>query len=363
MKIGQINCNRDWGGGENQILHLVQALADRGEDVVLLAHPEGELLKRALALGLRAEPLPLRFGRPAAGAAAALVARCGIELLHTHDSRGSTLGARIGRRLGLPVVLSRRVASPIRNNFMSRRKYTRRNFRAVLAISETVRDVFLSSSRYPAEDVFVVPTGVDIGELDGVERDLEFRKSFGGTYLVGGVGKLSPKKNWQFLVRTAARLAEDGPDIQWVIAGEGGEHENIEAVAKELGVANRVHLLGFRRDALRILKSLDALFFPSIVEGASVTVRECMVLGTPVVAVDAAGTMESLGGHGWKIKDDDVDGAAAAVVEALTNRELRDRHIAGARRYAVEHYSYDRTVAGTLEVYSAAVSQGESLKC
>jgi len=249
------------------------------------------------------------------------------------------------------------VASPLRRNPLSRWKYSRRNFRAVVAISNTVRDVFLRTSRFPADDVYVVPTGVDIGELDAVERDNAFRREFPGRFLVGGVGKLSVKKNWAFLVHVAAAMKATDLDIHWVIAGDGGEREAIELLAKELGVEDSIHLLGFRSDALRILKSLDLLFFPSIVEGASVTVRECMVLGTPVVAVEAAGTMESLAGHGWGVADGDIEGAVAGVAEALTNQPLRDERVSGARRYAVEHYTYDRTVAGTIEVYRKVLAQ------
>ncbi len=96
---------------------------------------------------------------------------------------------------------------------------------------------------------------------------------------------------------------------------------------------------------------MDLLFFPSVVEGASVTVRECMVLGTPVVAVDAAGTMESLAGHGLGVKDGDIDEAVRCVTEVLTNRTLRYDLVTAARRHAIEHYNYDQLVSGTLNVY------------
>lgn len=350
MHIGQINTNRDWGGGEHQILHLAQGLMRHGERVTLFAHSDGELLKRAQAAGCTVCPLPggRRFS---AVKAAEAIGRSEVDVLHVHDSGSASLGLAVGRGLRLPVVLSRRVASPLRRNPFSRWKYSHRNFRAVIAISNTVRDVFLKTSRFPPEAVYVVPTGVDIGELDAIARDAAFRRQFPGSYLVGGVGKLSAKKNWSFLVRVAAEMAQSGLDVQWVIAGDGPEHGAIAALADELGVADRVHLLGFRTDALRILKSLDALFFPSVVEGASVTVRECMVLGTPVVAVKCDGTMESLAGHGWGVDDGNVAAAVRAVTEALTKPMYRSEHIAGARRYAIEHYDYNRTVAGTLEVY------------
>lgn len=351
MHFGQINTNPDWGGGENQILHLVQELSARGEQVTLFAHPDGELLRRAQKNGCQVSPLPMSGGRPSVRQTTKAVSQAGIDLLHVHDSRSGTLGVKVGRKLNIPVVLSRRVASPIRRNLLSRMKYSRRNFAAVLAISNTVKNVFLKTTNFPEKDIFVVPTGVDIGEVDAVARDHKFRKSFGGDYLVGGVGKLSPKKNWQFLVHVAAQMAKTNLDIQWLIAGDGGELESLETLVTEIGIQDRVHFLGFRSDALHILKNLDALFFPSIVEGASVTVRECMVLGTPVVTVDADGTMESLAGHGWGVADGDVETAVKYLTEALTNQAIRDKHVTGARRYAVEHYTYDRTAVGSLAVY------------
>ena len=86
-------------------------------------------------------------------------------------------------------------------------------------------------------------------------------------------------------------------------------------------------------------------------EGASVTVREAMLLGTPVVAVDAAGTMESLDGHGIGIKPGDVSAAADAVYAVLTDTDKRQSMIAGARRSALARFSFPVTVAGTLAAY------------
>jgi glycosyltransferase involved in cell wall biosynthesis len=329
----------------------MQSLTAMGQNVTLFAHPEGELLRRAQACGVAVVPLPCRGRRLLLRRCSKVVAAAGVNLLHVHDSRSSSLGAYLGRRLKVPVVLSRRIASPVRRNLLSRLKYSRRNFRAVIAISNTVKEVFTATTGFTEDEVFVVPSGVDIGELDSVERDSEFRRSFKRQYIVGGLGKLSPKKNWQFLIRVAAQMVHSDLDIQWLIAGDGSEREALEMLAHELGVDDRICFLGFREDALRILKNLDLLFFPSIMEGASVTVRECMVLGTPVVAVDAAGTMESLAGYGCGIADGDIDAAAEAVTTVLTNSALRDEYITGARRYAVEHYTYDRTAAGTLAVY------------
>ena len=141
------------------------------------------------------------------------------------------------------------------------------------------------------------------------------------------------------------------PDIQWLIAGEGPERENLERLAKDAGVSSRVHLLGMRTDAASILKTLDILFSPSVAEGAGVTIREAMVLGTPVVAVDAPGSMESLAGHGWSVKDGDVEGAAKAITDILSDQSNTRTVCEEARASAISRFSFDGAVEGTFKVY------------
>lgn len=349
--IGHVNANREWGGGENQILNLVAALHEEGVRTTLIALEGGVLAARAQAAGL---PLLLFTKRGGVAQVARHCAACGIEMLHVHDSPSTTIGVKVGRRLGLPVVLSRRVASPLRRNPLSRRKYSPRALAGVLAISQTVKEVFGRCTGFPDERLFVVPSGVQVGELDAVTRDTEFRRQYGqGDYLVGGVGKLSAKKNWAMLVETAAALRERGLGVRWVIAGEGPEQAALEAMLVERGLQEHVHLLGFREDATRVIKSLDLLFFPSLIEGASVTVREAMLLGTPVVAVDAPGTMESLDGHGIGLKAGDIAAAADAVQRVLTDTDQRQAMISGARRSALARFAFPVTVSGTLAAYRA----------
>jgi glycosyltransferase involved in cell wall biosynthesis len=279
-----------------------------------------------------------------------LITELGVDLLHVHDSLATTISIGVSRKAKIPVVLSRRIASPVRRNIFSRRKYSSGKLSAVIAISQTVKDVFAKSG-YPDDRIVVVPSGIDIQSLEKVERDEQFRRDFGGTYLVGGMGRLSVKKNWQFMARVAAHIAKTGPDVQWCLAGNGPEEKRLQSLVRELGISSRFHFLGFRADATRILKSVDVLFFPSLMEGASVAVRTAMVLGTPVVAVNAPGTMESLSGNGWIVTPNDVEVAARSVVEALTDTKKREDVVRAARESAVSRFAFDRTVEGTIAVY------------
>jgi len=345
-EIVQLHTGAGWGGGESQVYQLAAGLRNRGIPCRLFCRAGGMLLDRAKAAGLAAEPLPrwLPGSRLAGRLQAARTA-----VVHVHDSRALAIGLRAAGGAGIPLVLSRRIASPLRANPRSRRKYSPRRIAAVLAISETVRDVMVRCG-FPADRIFVAPSGLDLGALDAAEPDLALRGAGPGP-VVGGIGALSRKKNWTLLLRTAARLRQAAPDLRWVIAGDGPERRRLDGLARELGVSGCVHFLGFRPDALRVLSSLDLLFFPSRMEGAGVTVREAMAMGVPVVAARAPGTVESLDGHGWLVDPDDVEGAARTVRRVLDDPEERTRVAAAARDSARRRFSFDATLTRTLHVY------------
>ncbi|MFO7871236.1 MAG: glycosyltransferase [Kiritimatiellia bacterium] len=353
MRVVHINTNTDWGGGEYQVLNLLKRLPEEGVETVLFAIPGGQLAGMASDAGIDVRHLPGgavgRITFLARKSVLGMIRGHEIDLIHAHDSRALDIGTGVKAASGIPLVLSRRIASPVRANFLSRAKYTAAKIDAVLAISRTVKDVFTRTGAYPEEKVHVVVDGLDFVEVSKVKPVEGLREKYSAGRLVGGIGRLSVKKNWQFLVRTAHRMRER--DIHWIIAGEGPCRGDLEALIKQLDLEDRIHLLGFRDDASSILKSLDVLFFPSIREGASVTVREAMLMGVPVVAVDAPAVVESLDGNGWLISDGDVEGAARAVAEALEDGPPRRKIVERARESAVRRFPFDKTVEGTIEVY------------
>jgi len=350
--IVQLNTNREWGGGEHQVLSLVAGLSHKGVRTTLFTYPRGGLFRQSQQMHSPVEVLPLRSPHRHL----IRLLRNRTALLHVHDSKAAAIGIRVAKELGIPLVLSRRVASPLRRNPYSRWKYSARNIAAVIAISETVKTVFAQSG-YPEGRIHVVPSGLDIDALDRMEKNNRLRERYGESHLLGGIGKLSVKKNWQLMIRVAAKLAAEGTDLQWVLVGDGSERRRLERLVTMLDVSRRVHFLGFRADAVHILKSLDLLFFPSRMEGASVTVRQAMILGVPVVAADAPGTVESLAGNGWFVKWDDVEGAAAVVRHVLAHTKEREAMCRRARESALARFSIERTVQGTMRVYERVIDE------
>ena len=136
--------------------------AGRGGDAV--RERARRALARAAAIGIAVRPVPSRWLHtlrlPWVLGRWRWVAAAAPDLIHAHDSRATSLAIGAGRRLGVPVVSPRRVASPLRRNARSARKYSARSLAAVIAISDTVRDVF-GQSGYPEDRIHVVPSGLE----------------------------------------------------------------------------------------------------------------------------------------------------------------------------------------------------------
>ena len=145
MRILHLDAGREMGGGQWQVLRLIEGLAAEGVDSTLLARGDGALYSAVRRLGLRSEPL---------GLTRALVHLRRHHLIHAHDGRSHSLGLFLRSK---PLVVSRRVTFPIGSKW----KYGRAA--RYIAISASVKDV-LTAGGVPEEKISVVYDGVPLIE-------------------------------------------------------------------------------------------------------------------------------------------------------------------------------------------------------
>jgi glycosyltransferase involved in cell wall biosynthesis len=362
--IVQINTKSDWYGGEYQVLKLLEGLRALGCHTILLANEAGALFRRARDARLPVVALPPLVCRrwfPAGRVVVRrLLADCSPALFHAHDSRALTLTPRSTGRAPVPVVLSRRVPSPFRVSPGSRWRYDTRRLAAIVAVSEAVQHVLVGSG-VPESQIHVVPSGTDIRLLDAAMPDRSLAGLAGGRLCIGGVGELTRKKNWAMLIRVASEAKSRGLDLRWFVAGEGPERARLERLARRLGVASEVRLMGFRDDVESYTKGLDILLHTSRAEGTPGAVRMAMLAGVPVVAVKTRGTLEALGGHGLTVGLDDDSGAADAIERLVRDDALRAELAAQASAAARARFDIAAMVAGTVKVYEAVL--GGAIEC
>jgi glycosyltransferase involved in cell wall biosynthesis len=149
------------------------------------------------------------------------------------------------------------------------------------------------------------------------------------------MGRLHRNKAFDVLIRAMRRL----PGVQLVLAGEGPERPALEALARAEGVADQIHMLGWRADGGALLAACDALAVPSRLEPLGNVVVEGWSAGRPVVAADAAGPRELIqpGEDGLLVPREDAEALATALGTVL-GAPLLARRLgeAGRARWAAE---------------------------
>jgi glycosyltransferase involved in cell wall biosynthesis len=351
MKIVHIESGRHLYGGPQQVKFLVQGLAERDVENVLVCPPGAALGKQLRAVATVVETPS--GGDLDLGYAWRLYRRLRKEtpdLVHVHSRRGADWWGGLAAWLaGVPAVLSRRVDRP--EGRLAGLKY--RLYRRVIAISRAVREQLLEAGVSGAAIAYV-PSGVQAETLQ-VERDRQWLNSELGVprdaFLLGIVAQLIPRKGHSDLFRALESLAD--PGCWLLVLGQGKEESRLREEVRRRGLGGQIVFAGFREDAARILPCLDALVHPAHREGLGVSVLEAAAEGVPIIATNAGGLVDLIihGDTGLLVSP----GAPDELVEAITllrdNRELGRELANAARRKVTAEFTVEEMIEGTLRVY------------
>ncbi len=169
----------------------------------------------------------------------------------------------------------------------------------------------------------------------------------------GAVGRMEPQvKGFDLLIRAFARLAAQDSDARLRIAGDGPERAELEALAYDEGVADRIEFAGFVRDVPGFLAGVNVFVNPSRWEAFGNTLVEGMAAGLPCIASRVGGLPEVGGDHVRWVAPDDVDGLCTAMQDALRTPHSPDR-IDLQRAHVIGHFGRDAMTEKYLEVYRA----------
>ncbi len=354
LRVVHVDTEKRWGGGQRQLCWLAGRAAERGCRSWVAARPSGRLAGELARLCIPVLPLNPTFELDPVAAARlrGALLRLRADVVHAHAAHAVALAAlaRVGTRARL--VVSRRVAAPLRRNPLSRWKYAQA--RRFIAVSDRVARA-LEASGIPGERIAVVRSGVDTcrPSVPASEATLRSLGIVPGRPLVVMVSALVPpdKDPETFLAAVAAARAA-GADVQALLVGDGPLAAAARRSRRRLGLEAEVVLAGFRRDAAELLAAADVAVLASRDEGLGTTLLDAMLCGVPVVATAAGGVREVVrdGTDGLLVPVGDGAALGAAIVRVLRDAPLRAA-LVGAGRERVAHFSIERTVDDTVEEY------------
>jgi len=358
-----IDTARTWRGGQNQVLLTVNGLRAIGHRAALVAHPGGELRRRAeegldlIPLGPSAE-LDLR----AAWRFARVLRRLRPDVVHAHDPHGvamASLGLSIAAAAarGEPpsvqaFVASRRVDFHLKQNSFSRWKH--RQVDCFIAASEAIRQMLIADGVEPSRTV-TVHEGIDLEHVLAVPRVNVHEELWLPHHapLVGNIAALVPHKGQEYLIDAAHLVVRDVPDARFVIFGEGELRDHLERRVHEHRLEKHVLLPGFRADVLGCLKAFDLFVMSSVTEGLGTSLLDAMACSKAVVATSAGGIPEVVDHNvtGLLVPLRDAKGMAAAIVQLLRDDARRQRMGAAGLARLRDRFTVERMVEATSDVY------------
>jgi glycosyltransferase involved in cell wall biosynthesis len=307
-----------------------------------------------------------------------IVAGEGYDLVHVHTAVAAFVtrfALRGLRRSGRPQVIytahgfsfDQMAPAPQRLAFLGLERLAARWTDYQVVINRTDEVAALRYRLASRERICYMPgIGVDLGHYNDAqvsEAELQaLRAELGlnaGERVVLMVAEFIPRKRHADLLRAFARL--ELPDVRLVLVGRGPLMEPTRALAAQLGIAERVLLLGQRQDIPSLLRAATLLVLPSQQEGLPRSILEAMALGVPVIGADIRGIRDLIdGGAGMLAPVGDDERLAQALASMLAHPEAAQA-MARRARAAVDAYELGRVIALHDQLYARALQATPAL--
>jgi len=359
MRVLYVDLEREWRGGQSQALLTLLGLRERELQVDLVAARDSPLATRSREAGIPVHHVaPLGSRAWAAAEIRRLTAYRSFDLAHLNEPHALTAAWLAGAHQKLPLLLSRRIAFPLRPGWVSRARYA--TVERFVANSKNVAQSLIDCGIAP-ERISIVNEGVEIPPLPSPERRANARRHWGVTdheFLFGCVSVFVPEKGQRHLIEALASVRKSHPEARLLLAGDGQCRGKLEGLAKQLGQAEAVIFPGFVNDVAKVYDALDAFTFPSEFEGLGTALQAAMAVGLPSISTSRGALAEVVNSDGTAlIVEPDGKEFAAAMLRLMTDADLRKKLSGAGRREVQERFSAERMVDGTIQVYESVLEQ------
>lgn len=360
------------GGGETDLLSLLETLDPGKYESHLLLPAEGKLARRWRSLGGQAHIIPYRGATtvfvPALWARFPLVRRLAellqqerIDLVHS-DYHTLPMIAPAASRAAIPLMWT------VHGWWFRPQPWQRAFFRRLRAVarSRAIRDGFLGSPAFmPADKLPVIYSGVNTKRfqpgLDGapLRTELGLDESAGVVAMVGRFQRVKGHHTFQAM---AERVLAKLPETQFIIAGDDAfgagsdlryRDEILARAASSDLLADRLHYIGFREDIETVYAAADVVVCPSEFESYGKANLEAMASAVPVVSSRRGGPAETVvdGVTGFLVDSGDAEAMAALVTRLLNDAALRERFGVAGRKRVETRFSLEATTSAYQRIF------------
>jgi glycosyltransferase involved in cell wall biosynthesis len=307
-------------------------------------------------------------GPRAQQAIAEFVEKYAIDIVHTHDDQSNVI-AGLGRdKLNCACVASPygwwRRLFPLRSHLyvLLEKWVALPRFERLITVSEDMKRKILQGRSRP-ERVRVIYTGIDCKAFTtGASRE-QVRVKLGipeGAFVAGTVSRLYEEKGHTYLIAALEQLLKANKDVWTVIVGTGPMRPVIENEVRTKGLAGRVVFTGYYEDLPGVLRAMDVLVQPSVLdEGLPTSILEAQAMGLPVIASDVGGVSESIedGITGMLVPKKNARALVLAIGSLMEGSDRRREMGLRAAERIEQKFRLDSMVEKVAQVYEEAIAE------
>jgi glycosyltransferase involved in cell wall biosynthesis len=372
IRLLELRSTYKWGGGPDKTILLSAERHDRARLSVVVAYirdtrdREFRIAEKAQARGLEFYELEERgkLDVRVLKAVRDIVVRHNINIIHSHDYKSDLFAYLVRRwlwrrRIALLATAHAWVILGLRGNLYRHLDlFLMRHFDHLIAVSHATKHEMVSEG-IPASLISVIHNAIDTEAWSPQRVTGNLREELGWQHafpVIGYVGRIMPEKDLDTWLRAAALVAQKYPHARFVLVGDGRDGttlRQLQDLAINLGIAERVVFLGYRENLLPVYATFDMFMLSSRREGLPNSILEAMAMGLPVVTTDVAGAKELVvtGQTGFVFSQGDVHNLAQALIDLTDDHRLRLRMGAAGRQRVKDEFTFTRRLRDVEGLY------------
>ncbi len=242
------------------------------------------------------------------------------------------------------------------NNYMKNGDY------ATMPTEMAIHDLLPRKSRRFNVEVKALSNGVDLSLYSPSKPNKEICRKYGllqNKQRIVYIGRVDPEKSIGVVINAYAKIADEFPDSEFVIVGDGIAKNSLEKEVRERGLEKQIRFLGkiMPPETTEIYRSGSFFATASETETQGIVLIEAAAVGLPLIAVDAGAVKELCqdGINGILCRPGDVDGISKAMRKLFTDKSLREKYSNGSIAISKKH-DLNYTLGQFVDIYQKAIN-------
>jgi glycosyltransferase involved in cell wall biosynthesis len=353
--------HRAWGGQEMRVLSECLWMKKKGHRPILVASQKSQIISKAKAAGLEVRPMTFSI-LTALGDLIRLRAwlkKSRPDVLNTHGNMDAKVGLVAALGLGIPcVVRSRHHSHPVSPTWYNKLMYRHLSHYVFTTADSTSRQIIRDLSVAPAK-VVTLASGITPpatlmdreAARHRLQRELHLPTN---ARFLGSVARLGDWKGHRLIIDGFADICQAFPNHHLVFVGDGSEMASLRQQCERMGLSDKVHLIGFRKDPWPYFRAFDLNVLASTKnEGIPQVLLQAMYARCPVIGTRTGGIPDIVedGVSGLLVASGSSTALAQAMQTLLIKPEEAARFSEKAFSFVSQHHTIDRMGHKILSLY------------